>query len=306
MIKKPTVLVLGAGASDPYGYPTGLKLMEIIIKSLNSELGGELPRYLSRHDIRASVIRKFFIDLSGAKQLSVDAFIEHRDEFQKIGQLSIAYILSKIENEQTFPNRKRGDCWYEYLWNKLCADTPLEDFDKNKLSIITFNYDRSIEQFLIKAMLSLYGEPERCTEKLFKLPIIHVYGSLGPLPWQKPKGKQYGQINLDDPNEMECISNQIKIPFDPLYIPTEFIPAYKVISSAHRIYFLGFGYHDSNLKRLKIKEKKPRNLNPDNMRGSGKGLTSKEKNDIEGKWGLQIDNVYGEVLEFIRNNVTLN
>jgi len=34
MIKRPTVLILGAGASNPYGFPTGLGLSQSIIGNL--------------------------------------------------------------------------------------------------------------------------------------------------------------------------------------------------------------------------------------------------------------------------------
>ena len=40
MIIKPTVLILGAGASCPYGFPTGLQLKARICKSLNEKIGG--------------------------------------------------------------------------------------------------------------------------------------------------------------------------------------------------------------------------------------------------------------------------
>jgi len=41
VIKKPTVLILGAGASSPYGFPTGLGLSQSIIANLRPLLPNE-------------------------------------------------------------------------------------------------------------------------------------------------------------------------------------------------------------------------------------------------------------------------
>ncbi len=38
MITKPTVLVLGAGASKPYGYPLGGELLEYIYAVLENDM----------------------------------------------------------------------------------------------------------------------------------------------------------------------------------------------------------------------------------------------------------------------------
>jgi len=37
MITKPTVLVIGAGASKPYGFPTGQELRDYILELANPE-----------------------------------------------------------------------------------------------------------------------------------------------------------------------------------------------------------------------------------------------------------------------------
>ena len=37
MITMPTVFILGAGASKPYGYPTGSELKNIILRNLEGE-----------------------------------------------------------------------------------------------------------------------------------------------------------------------------------------------------------------------------------------------------------------------------
>jgi len=46
--------------------------------------------------------------------------------------------------------------WYEYLFNQLT--TRFDDFEKNKLSILTFNYDRSLEFYLFTCMRATMSE----------------------------------------------------------------------------------------------------------------------------------------------------
>ena len=45
--------------------------------------------------------------------------------------------------------------WYVYLFNQLGARK--DDFNKNRISIITYNYDRSLEYFLFVALKFSYG-----------------------------------------------------------------------------------------------------------------------------------------------------
>jgi len=59
---------------------------------------------------------------------------------------------------------ERGD-WYQYFCDKL--NTSFEEFDQNKISIITFNYDRSLEHSLFTALKNSYGKNDRdCALKL--------------------------------------------------------------------------------------------------------------------------------------------
>ena len=78
-------------------------------------------------------------------RISVDAFLEHRPEYLQIGKLSIALCIMAHEHEKKLFNAQRN--WYDYLRIKL--NSSFDEFGDNKLSIITFNYDRSIEHYLL-------------------------------------------------------------------------------------------------------------------------------------------------------------
>lgn len=71
---------------------------------------------------------------------SIDAFLAHRDEFTEPGKLAIAAVIADCERKAK-PPRPR----------------PIEAFRQNRLSIITFNYDRSLEFFLRDAIQHSYG-----------------------------------------------------------------------------------------------------------------------------------------------------
>ena len=58
-----------------------------------------------------------------------------------------------------------------------------EDIGKVPLTIITFNYDRSIEAFLFQSIKYRYKMRDDETRSVFNsLPIIHPHGILGEYP----------------------------------------------------------------------------------------------------------------------------
>lgn len=305
MIKKPTVLVLGAGASRPYGLPTGLELKDMTIQELRSTSGDGLRQRLSEHGHELKIIDEFCNRLIGSRKQSIDAFVEVKQnhKFLKIAQLSITFILSTLEDKTKLCNQNYGKCWYTHLWNELSDHISFEDFSTNKLSIITFNYDRSIEYFLIKALEKLYNKDIiECMIKLSEIPIIHVYGQLGPLPYLGEVGKSYGNINRNNMQEIELFSDQIKIPTKPNETTSQLREAHNVISAAKRIYFLGFGYDDANLIRLELKDR-CKKVGPNDLKGTGRGLKRSKISKVKSNWGIEVDKNDHDVLEFLQNEV---
>src|SRR5947208_1187998 len=97
MIKKYTVFILGAGASKPYGYPTG---PELIAKMLN--LKDEVARVIQECGTGADQWRAFQDSLRKSSQGSIDAFLERRPDLRGIGKLLIAANILHCENESAF------------------------------------------------------------------------------------------------------------------------------------------------------------------------------------------------------------
>ena len=185
MIEHRLVLVLGAGASRPFGFPTGDELYNSIITELGGKGNGQLYSLLHEAGFEHQEINKFHSALSRAGTQSVDAFLEHRAEFRDVGKAAIASALLRHEHEETVHANNESN-WYRYFFEKL--NSKFEDFYKNSVSVLTFNYDRSLEHFLYTALINKYGKtPEECVRQVRVFPIIHLYGQLGEFLTCPPK-----------------------------------------------------------------------------------------------------------------------
>ncbi len=112
MINVKTLLIVGAGASVPYGYPTGKELKDELCK----------PNKLSdlRCKIHEAEIEEFCRVFSDARSTSIDSFLAQRGNhyigkssltFGELGKLAIASLL--IKNEKLNKSLKSdGDHWF--------------------------------------------------------------------------------------------------------------------------------------------------------------------------------------------------
>ncbi len=267
MIKKKTVLVLGAGASAPFGFPTGQGLKDrVCIQTLLLRDKIQLLETLGFH---TDTITRFRRALLHSGRPSVDAFLESREDFLDIGKTAIAVTLLPYETTrrlfkdwavkrtQVEPPKKGN--WYDLLFGILSDGVPFEEFDKHKLYIITFNYDRSIEHYLLTSLKNSYNKTdEECGEKLHKIKIIHVHGSLGPLDWQLLSTGS-SSVPYDSglkPEIIKLAANNIKIIHEGTADTSEFVQARDILlnSQEQQVFFLGFGFHPTNMKRLEMEK----------------------------------------------------
>lgn len=257
MIREKTVLILGAGASRPYNYYTGFELLQKIHKETDHH-----TRNLYKELINLGYEKQEIIDFNQALhdsgENSVDSFLEYRENkiFWEIGKISMAYLLSGIENSSIgkfygFEN----DNWYHHFYNSL--RTSFDNFDRNNFAVITFNYDRSFEQYLFTRLKSFGKSDEECAKKLANIDIIHLYGKLDNFPWENvdnDKKREYGH----QPNGDRLIetSKGIKIIPESTNVRTDktFQKSYSILKGAKKIIFLGLNLlNEKNLNRLYIK-----------------------------------------------------
>ncbi len=307
MINKKTVFVLGAGASCPYGYPSGACLRELICFD-----GGFYKDYLNYYnrnklDTNKAEINRFIKSFKDSNIKSIDVFMANNPTIAPTGKYIIAYEIFRAERNSRFgeeakreqerledlqktSNHKsylwgtagfQGGDWYFYLYNRilegLIGNDALPDFSNDNITFITFNYDRSLEQFLYNSLQCLYSEvPEdKIIQILKKLKIIHVYGQIAPLKWQNQNDYVDYKQQIDEPL-LECTAKNIETIYEVKENP-ELQEAQKLLSQAEQILFLGFGYAPENMEILKLPD---RTHKATSIYGTALGLESKEKYDI--------------------------
>jgi hypothetical protein len=278
VIHQKTVFVLGAGASSHCGYVLGQKLYESIKTTLHrlpsnyDDIRDPSERKFDQYAPEEQLIElgygidfilKFREALKLADRESIDNFLSRREIFQEIGKVCIAQALIPYER-----NNVSGD-WYRKLLHIL--DPEKGEFMQNKLSIVTFNYDRSLEHYLFNALKHIYGIDDdlSVTKMVEAIPIIHMHGQLGKLPWQSKGTNEYSR-RYGGPITKACLKNaaaSIKINSEELENDPEVLKARELIKKAEKLYFLGFGYDPINIRRLALGESAA------TLVGTGFGLT---------------------------------
>ncbi len=248
-MEERTVLILGAGASQPYGLPLGWQLRDMVI---------ELAQRDSIYQLCDSVGHKsreyasFTKALATSGEKSVDAFLERVPVWTKIGKLGIAYCLCCLEKPHRLfpPNQPKNDHWLETLWGHIRQ----ESWRKQRalpLTIITFNYDRLVEHYFATVMASAFDVQRRVIDDYVTNTLcIHVHGSLG----QYNDGTFDSVINFSPSDLAIKGALGIKIIHEENAMTAEFDRARVKLKGADRIFFLGFGFHKPNMHRLHMRE----------------------------------------------------
>ncbi len=245
MIRTPTVLILGAGASADYGFPLGRRLRDLVCEFPRSYAAKELLRA----GFKEEELSRFVDTLRHSGYTSVDWFLERWPEFIPIGKASIAAVLIPLEDpDRLFPPRSPEQHWYELLLNTLDSDE--DRFTENRLSIVTFNYDRSIEHYLFTALHTRRRSEKVADADFANIEIIHVHGSLGKFLPREPAGRGYSPTL--DAAAIRQAAEEIIVVGEASDDTREFERARSVLSGARRIVFLGFGFHRESVRRLAV------------------------------------------------------
>lgn len=287
MISEKTVFILGAGASHPYNYPTGTGLRDIICTDF-------IPRYekfvkddseMERLPFVGSIIapiKDFTIQFFRSSTPSIDLFLARNPEFSEMGKTAIVLSIWDAEHKSRFRRdvdnaHPSHQDWYTLLFERmtstLTAPESYSQFRENKVTFITFNYDRSLEYFLHESFVNSFGSMKSSEDpirELIPFDFLHVYGVISKLPWQSDNGMKYGIYPKLRSDLVKMIKN-----IRPIYESsnTDLHDLKKEIRGAERIYFLGFGYAKENLDILGI----PAVLNPTHkIYGTALGMTENE------------------------------
>jgi hypothetical protein len=276
MIRTKTAFILGAGASKPYGFPTGRELVASILSGLEPqqtmfnllttrECGGFSERHLSQ----------FRTELRNSRRSSVDAFLEKRSDFVEVGKASIAVSLMPLEHDHNLLGAPSHEDWYAYLFDRMLKG----NFTENRLSVITFNFDRSFERALFNALKASYGHDDVETSTLCHcVPIIHFHGDLGEPLWlvdsigPRPRSREYGcEQHFPDREAVKWCADRIRLGSEgPAQDTME--DAHQLLDEAKRVCFIGFGFDPLALERLDVTELTRGKI----VRGTRLGMTETE------------------------------
>ena len=257
MINNRIVLVLGAGASMPYHFPSGAELKAEVQSFGTVRESSPFGKTFQPNSFDEQLFSSFQRDLAQSPLNSIDAFLEARPEFLDIGKHTIALLLIRKENQNQFltANIDPEENWYKYLF-ELMLDEGIENLSYNKLTVITFNYDRSFEYYFVSGLMATYGLSfDEAQQSMNFIKVIHVHGQLGELieAGVTQSGRSYEPVA--NAERVRVAARGIKIISELSTDPTSddwsgFRNAWRELEQARAIVFIGFGYNRNNVLRL--------------------------------------------------------
>lgn len=284
MSDQKTTIIIGAGASVHYGFPTGDALIDSIIKSAKFHnwymIGGEY------HLSEIWQAAKFSKLLKNYDPISVDRFLSMYSGQENHGIVAIGkkLIAHEIVKRQKFSHstRQNRENWYKYLYDFVFADNDYETkLDNDEFRIITFNYDLSLEHFFDAR---LEKTPFLSKEEAWKIflkfnsKIHHVYGSVYDYTRISESGSSYcdetseerytcavryaEKANHSAFQETSVFHNNIKVIGEERgSVLSEALKDFKShLQQSHRVFVLGFGFDDINMGLIGLNSQHIRNF----------------------------------------------
>ena len=272
MIAKQTVFVLGAGASRPYGFPTGDEIANRILDELRHGHNTLLTE-LAQYDCDADRTGEFFAAFRNSGHFSLDAFIQHRTEFRDIAKILMASWLMRNEDEETLIGAPAEEDWYRALFAKMTMRKEADAVRGNQLAVVTFNFDRSFERRLFLALKATYNRPDEETADLARtIPVLHIHGQLGMPGWADASGRHYRRSkDLFDVRRCAGMIRLIDDEIDKSVLAT----ANGYLERAETVCFIGFSFHPDNLDRLQ-----GQSLANKTLHGTCKGMPQAEQERV--------------------------
>ena len=296
MVSEPTVLIVGAGGSIPYGFPSGPELVqEITTACIEPRRPNPLAESLLKIGCEDVLMYEFARQLMASRRYSVDAFLEKNSRFMEIGKLSIAGALLPLEKAPGFVEND----WYRFLCDRLIRN--IDAGKTERLTVATYNYDRSLDFYLYDAFKHSFNlNDEEMPGFLSNLEIIHLHGSLGPCSWLEiSKGVPRSNGQLGHPQFVRAIRG-IKIIHEQADDGEEYGRLRRVVGTAKRLVCLGFGYHPTNVKRLLHGGWLSHHHS---VLGSALGLSIPERNDVEHMFDRRISLTNEDCYRMLKNQV---
>lgn len=277
-----TVFIVGAGASAEVKFPVGRELADRISSTLNyrwtswGELESGDPHFFRRlyqhHHDDIGEYKTIASEMSRGVLLapSIDTYIDKHSHESKVAEIGKAAIVQEIlraeRGSDLFVNEnKRGRMDFIELrptWFARVAGLLTSEIDKHRISnafngvtVVCFNYDRCIEQYLAYYFADLYGvKLGEARQIVGELAILRPYGSVGSLV--NESGKRFVEFGAD-PERLDVVELGKSIRTFTEQVDEEGVIAQirEAILAADTLVFLGFHYLRQNMLLIAPKRK---------------------------------------------------
>jgi hypothetical protein len=277
VFKSKTLFIVGAGASQEAGLPTGTQLKTAIAERLGFEFSAgslvsgdrdiyeAILQYARKGNVDSNTIVRDAATICNAmhQAISIDNFMDAHATNPGIvtcGKLGIAQAiieaernsrLSLDEHKHKLDHGKVVGTWYLPFFQILTENVRKEEVEIlfDNVSFISFNYDRCIEHYLHHAIENYFTTPN-ATGLMQRLRVSHPYGVVGTLLWQDYRTYvSYGGVTrnadlLDIANQIRTFTERTQ-PDDPTLVAIR-----RQVQEAETIVFLGFAFHQLNMQLL--------------------------------------------------------
>jgi hypothetical protein len=273
LVNKKTVFILGAGASAECKMPLGDELKTLIEKAIlhrdpnfwtvvyNQWLKGitNVTDYENGADELAAT-------LSTTPFASIDEALHWWRDWKEIvdlGKLAIAYFILRDErrswlqfrDDRTVDVDKVKDTWFAEFMSlgirELERGQIINAFEN--VTIINFNYDRTIEHYLYHALQQRARvSMQAAKDAIARMTVIRPYGRIGPLEWQQPDGIPFGGSD-DTLYEAVTAMKSIRTFTEQIEGSPILDDIRKALDEAQLMIILGFGFHPQNMQLFDAK-----------------------------------------------------
>ena len=273
MFRRPTTFVIGAGCSKELDLPLGLGLMDDIYRTMMDTAS---PKY---HALRGAFLRSgvanantnvdlrfaaFSAGLSAAP--SIDQYLDfHRDDeaMVALGKCAIATEILFAEANSALGEAKVSgqlpSCWLRVLFHLMAEGTtkqrPRDLFDN--VDFVCFNYDRTIELFMLRAVMSLvHCDYDEARQVLRHLRVWHPYGVVGGYEIGQPgistTSVSFSDTRIDETSILSA-ARGLRTFTEGMADDSERDTILSMLATADQVIFMGFSYLDQNMKLLELR-----------------------------------------------------
>ena len=275
MFNRPTVFVIGAGASYELGLPLGVALRDKIAQDAENASARQV---ISSDIFDRSVLRSGVPNINGNAALklrqlanglqtkdSIDSYLDFHQadtELVALGKFCIAYQILAAESGSKLQKDGQGNyrlnglagTYLPKLFSAMNEGTTKANPERifANVSFICFNYDRCIETYMFLAVQALIGcTPQDAFGISSNLKIWHPYGSVGSLWHQMPPLSERSiRFGLSDEQQPANAWRDLRTFTENVSDTGLQASIHAEIENAYRIVFLGFSYLEQNMRLL--------------------------------------------------------